>query len=110
MKLRYIETHYKVDEENKVVVAKSSFVINDGEISLTTITAQGIAMAKTEEFNPEIGKKVARARAEKAAYIKYRDFLKDRLKMIEKLKRVSEIEYNKVLNYIEHQKEYIKSF
>ena len=76
LKLRHLKHSFKIDTRNKVVVCKAKFRTFDGEEFLTT----GMAMAKNEEFNEEKGKKLARARAEKEAYLNQDnlDYIKNR--------------------------------
>ena len=109
MKLRYINTTFKVNAKHKVVQAHSSFVIIGGPKPIS-VSTEGIARAATEEFDEKKGKQLARARAEKKAYFIYRDVLKKCLKEIRLLDSELVGNLNKVEGYIIHQKEYIKSF
>ena len=63
-----------------------------------------------DTFNIEVGKKIARAKAEKEAFIQFKAML---LKYEDKLFQ-ARLEMSKVIDtmssHIEHQKEYIKSF
>ena len=67
-------------------------------------------MAKNEEFNEEKGKKLARARAEKEAFVKYSDYLKEKIKkQVDYLNSLGiSLEYT--AKNLKHQKVYIGTF
>lgn len=106
LKLRHLEHSFKIDVKNKVVVCKAKFKTFDGEEFFTT----GMALAKNENFNEETGKKLARARAEKEAFVKYSDHLKEKIKkQVDYLNSLGiSLEYT--AKNLKHQKEYIKTF
>ena len=106
LKLRHLKHSFKIDTRNKVVVCKAKFRTFDGEEFLTT----GMAMAKNEEFNEEKGKNLARARAEKEAFVKYSDYLKEKIKkQVDYLNSLGiSLEYT--AKNLKHQKVYIGTF
>lgn len=105
-KLKHLSSKCSIDKENKVVVCKATFIAFSDEIFMTT----GIAMAKNEEFDEEIGVKLAKARAEKEAFIKYSEILKGMIK--EETRYLNSLEFSLESNIknLEHQKEYIRTF
>lgn len=105
MKLTFLECKYHVSKENGTVVARAYFSFC-GE-KFNTI---GVARAKKEDFIPIEGKRLARARAEKKAYILVKNCIKDNIKCIEREKEISINSLNFYTQCIEHQNEYIKTF
>lgn len=111
MKLREETVSYKVLEANKVVIAEAEYRAYDTiGMPLHYFHTKGIAQAKHESFDENVGKRLARARAEKEAYIQYRDFLK--MKIHEHDNEINELSnaLNKALTHIENQKNYVKTF
>jgi len=104
-KMRQLEFSFKVDESNKVVVCNAKFGVPFDQINTV-----GVAIAKNEDFNLEKGKKLARARAEKNAYVKYNEILTNRIKIISKYKDNLEYTLNKNAEHLQNQKDYIKTF
>lgn len=104
-KVRSINCEYKVFPQSKTVVAKAVFKFQG-----ITFKTEGRAIAKNEEFDIEIGKKLARARAEKKAYIIARNEtecqLKDTNKLLDILINTSVF----LTECRDHQTDYIKSF
>lgn len=115
LKLQYRDITYKVNEEKGVVVALAYFYtplsmeVNANQY-INTIGIARLDKSAGDTFNIEVGKKIARAKAEKEAFIQFRTML---LKYEDKLFQ-AHLEMSKVIDtmssHIEHQKEYIKSF
>jgi cytochrome c biogenesis factor len=104
-KVKSVNCEYGVIPQRKTVVAKAKF-----EFQGVTFKTEGKAIAKNEEFNVEIGKKLARARAEKKAYIIARNKTECQIKDTNKL---LDILINTTVFLEEcrdHQTDYIKSF
>lgn len=112
MKLMNLSITYKVDKPHGVVVARVENMTSTSifRFSARTIVGIGIARATQEVFDEETGKRLARARAEKDAYIKYRQ-------LIQKFTKSTRLELDELRRALDHanscierQKEYIKSF
>ena len=106
LKLKHLDHYFKIDKKNKVVICKSTFIMFNGN----ELVATGIAQAKNEEFKEEIGKKLAKARAEKEAYVKYSEFLRTRIKKCSDRLYSYELSLDYTNKYLERQKAYIKKF
>lgn len=106
LKLRHLEHSFKIDKQNKVVVCKAKFRTFDGDEFLIT----GMAMAKNEEFNEKTGKRLARARAEKEAYVKYSDYLKEKIRKQTDYLNSLGISLEYTAKNLKHQKVYIGTF
>lgn len=115
LKLQFRDITYKVNEEKGVVVALASFYTPlcmevDADQYINTIGIARLNKNAGDTFNVEVGKKIARAKAEKEAFIQFKIIL---LKYEDKL-FLTRIEMSKAIDtmssHIEHQKEYIKSF
>lgn len=106
LKLRHLGYDFKIDEKNKVVVCKATFMMTNSRKIITT----GIAQAKNEEFKEEVGKKLAKARAEKEAFVRYAEILREQIrKNTDKLLSLElSLDYTK--KYLDRQKTYIKTF
>lgn len=111
MKLKNQDITYQVYPDKGIVTAVSK---NRAEILKPfyskNIITKGVARCPPEIFNINIGKKLARARAEQKAFLQYREILQDKLKPYQL--KVNEFQQNidKVNKCISHQREYIKSF
>lgn len=111
MKLRNKSITYQVYPNEGIITSViRSYVVHPRkqDLELTTV---GIAHCSPDDtFDENIGKKIARARAEKEAFIQYKRILKDMLK--QQCKEVSELQQHidTVDTYISQQREYIKSF
>lgn len=103
LKLKHLEHNFKVDKKNKVVVCKAWFRTFTG-MEISTI---GIAQAKNEEFNEETGKKLARARAEKEAFVFYSDYLKEKIKKQSDYLESLKVSLENTKKNLKHQKVYI---
>lgn len=115
LKLQFRDITYKVNEEKGVVVALANFrtplsMEAGANQCINTIGIARLNMSAGDTFNIEVGKKIARAKAEKEAFIQFRTML---LKYEDKLFQ-ARLEMSKAIDtmssHIEHQKEYIKSF
>lgn len=115
LKLQFRDITYKVNEEKGVVVALASFYTPlrmepDADQYINTIGIARLNKNAGDTFNIEVGKKIARAKAEKEAFIQFKTTL---LKYEDKLFQ-ARLEMSKAIDtmssHIEHQKEYIKSF
>ena len=115
LKLQFRDITYKVNEKKSVVVALANFrtplsMEAGANQCINTIGIARLNMSAGDTFNIEVGKKIARAKAEKEAFIQFRTML---LKYEDKLFQ-AHLEMSKAIDtmssHIEHQKEYIKSF
>lgn len=115
LKLQYRDTTYKVNKEKGVVVALAYFYTPlsmevDANQYINTIGIARLNKSEGDIFNIEVGKRIARAKAEKEAFIQFKKML---LKYEDKLFQ-ARLEMSKVIDtmssHIEHKKEYIKSF
>lgn len=115
LKLQFRDITYKVNEEKGVVVALANFYTplcmeTDADQYINTIGIARLNKNAGDTFNIEVGKKIARAKAEKEAFIQFKTML---LKYEDKLFQ-ARLEMSKAIDtmssHIEHQKEYIKSF
>lgn len=115
LKLQFRDITYKVNEEKGVVVALAYFrtplsMEAGANQCINTIGIARLNKSAGDTFDTEVGKKIARAKAEKEAFIQFKKML---LKYEDKLFQ-ARLEMSKVIDtmssHIEHQKEYIKSF
>lgn len=111
-KMHFGKMWYNVNKKKGTIVSIIQYYVYncDDNWNMYKRTVTGVAKASPKEFDIETGKKLARARAEKAAYQEYKEYIIKQLKMnnIEKEALVDRL--NRVNGYIEHQKEYIKTF
>lgn len=115
LKLQFRDITYKVNEEKGVVVALAYFYTPlSMEVGanqyINTIGIARLNKSTGDTFNIEVGKKIARAKAEKEAFIQFKTML---LKYEDKLFQ-ARLEMSKAIDtissHIERQKDYIKSF
>lgn len=118
-KLKCIDLQYKVNEEKGTVTAIETFTLpyslwlrltSQKSKDFTTIGVAKVNKEAGEVFNVEIGKKLARAKAEKEAFVQFKLMA---LEYREEALRALQIANNtieKMNDCILHQKEYIKSF
>ena len=115
LKLQFRDITYKVNEEKGVVVALAYFrtplsMEAGANQCINTIGIAKLNKSAGDTFNIEVGKKIARAKAEKEAFIQFKTML---LEYEDKLFQ-ARLEMSKAIDtmssHIEHQKEYIKSF
>lgn len=110
-KLKFGGVKYQVDESKKVVVAKLNTYWGTTKDSLNPIHTLGIARcAEDDKFDVKKGKQLARARAEKEAYIQYQNILCGLKKLSDDYSASCRYTINCLKDYIQHQKEYIKQF
>lgn len=115
LKLQFRDITYKVNEEKGVVVALAYFrtplsMEAGTNQCINTIGIARLNKSAGDTFNVEVGKKIARAKAEKEAFIQFRTMLLNYEKRVFQA-RLDIAEAIITMNsHIEHQKEYIKSF
>ena len=114
-KLQYRDITYKVNEEKGVVVALAYFYTPlsmevDANQYIHTIGIARLNKSTGDTFNIEVGKKITGAKAEKEAFIQFRTILPNyEKKVFQTYLDIAEAIIT-MSSYIEHQKEYIKSF
>ena len=115
-KLKCCDLQYKVNEEKGVVTAietfHAPFIIdfNTPSRHFVTIGTARVNKEAGDVFNVEIGKKLARAKAEKAAFVKFKLLnLTYRNELLQDLQKTDNT-IEKMNTNIQHQKEYIKTF
>lgn len=111
-KFEHRSIEYKVNNKKKTVTAIATFMKKtnafDGCPCFTTI---GVAKVKgNDKFNISTGMKIARAKAEKKAFIKYKEWSLEAIKRLEMIKKITENTVIKMNECIEHQKEYLSKF
>ena len=105
IKLTFMDCKYAVHEECGVVVATAKFkVLNEG------FSVQGKAKCLPCIFDEHEGKRLARARAERSAYIIARNYLRTMKKNIEKSLSITNISLDFFNDCISHQDDYIDTF
>ena len=115
-KLKCYDLQYKVNEEKGVVTAIETFVICipgctvNGRRDFTTVGVAKVNKEAGEEFNVEIGKKLARAKAEKEAFVKFKNITLRHKKFLLGHVQKTDNTIEKMKDCIQHQKDYIKSF
>ena len=110
-KLQCEDIEYVVNESKGIVTAIAHFHIPSYKFSEDDLRTVGIAKLDSKDtFDAKIGKRIARAKAEKEAYYQFKELVmeyRDRINN-EYLKAQNTI--SKMNCCIQHQKEYIKSF
>lgn len=115
LKLQFRDITYKVNEEKGVVVALAYFYTPlSMEVGanqyINTIGIARLNKSTGDTFNIEVGKKIARAKAEKEAFIQFKTMLLNyENKIFQARLDISKV-IDTMSSHIEHQKEYIKSF
>ena len=109
-KLQHVALEFKVNEVKKTVTAIEKFVIPKFRLKFTTVGVSKLNVEKGDTFDVETGKKLARAKAEKKAFSRFKAELKKFLKWNMALDDKLNATIEKMDNYIAHQKEYIKTF
>lgn len=109
-KLQHVALEFKVNEVKQTVTAIEKFVIPKFKLRFTTVGVSKLNTEKGDTFNVETGKKLARAKAEKEAFSRFKAELKKFLKWNMSLDDKLNATIEKMDNYIAHQKEYIKTF
>lgn len=115
LKLQFRGITYNVNREKGVVVALAYFYTPlSMEVGanqyINTIGIARLNKSSGDTFNIEVGKKIARAKAEKEAFIQFRTMLLNyENKIFQARLDISKV-IDTMSSHIEHQKEYIKSF
>lgn len=115
LKLQFRDITYKVNEEKGVVVALAYFrtplsMEAGANQCINTIGKAKLNKSAGDTFNIEVGKKIARAKAEKEAFIQFRTMLLSYEKKVFQAHLDIAEAIITISSHIEHQKEYIKSF
>lgn len=115
LKLQFRGITYKVNEEKGVVVALAYFYTPlSMEVGanqyINTIGIARLNKSTGDTFNIEVGKKIARAKAEKEAFIQFKTILLNYENKIFQARLDISKAIDIMSSHIEHQKEYIKSF
>ena len=115
LKLQFRDITYKVNEKKGVVVAQANFhtplsMKADANQCINTIGIARLNKSAGDTFNIEVGKKIARAKAEKEAFIQFRTMLLSYEKKVFQARLDIAEAIITMSSHIEHQKEYIKSF
>lgn len=115
LKLQFRDITYKVNEEKGVVVALAYFYTPlSMEVGanqyINTIGIARLNKSTGDTFNIEVGKKIARAKAEKEAFIQFKTILLNYENKIFQARLDISKAIDIMSSHIEHQKEYIKSF
>lgn len=105
IKLTFMDCKYAVHEECGVVVATAKFKFLHKEFSV-----QGKAKCLPCMFDEHEGKRLARARAERSAYIIARNSIKALKKDTEKALRIVNTSLDFFNDCISHQDDYIDTF
>ena len=105
IKLTFMDCNYAVHKDCGVVVATAKFKIF-GEV----LTVKGKSMCPPSMFDVNIGKKIARARAERSAYIIARNSIKALKKDAEKALSIVNTSLDFFNDCILHQDNYIDTF
>ena len=101
-KLQHVALEFKVNEVKQTVT--------EFKLRFTTVGVSKLNTEKGDTFDVETGKKLARAKAEKEAFSRFKAELKKFLKWNMALDDKLNATIEKMNNYIDHQKEYIKTF
>lgn len=115
LKLQFRDITYKVNEEKGVVVALAYFrtplsMEAGANQCINTIGIARLNKSAGDTFNIEVGKKIARAKAEKEAFTQFRTMLLNYEKRVFQVRLDIAEAIITMSSHIEHQKEYIKSF
>ena len=115
LKLQFRDITYKVNEEKGVVVALAYFrtplsMEAGANQCINTIGIARLNKSAGDTFNIEVGKKIARAKAEKEAFTQFRTMLLNYKKKVFQARLDIAETIITMSSRIEHQKEYIKSF
>lgn len=115
LKLQFRGITYKVNEKKGVVVALANFrtplsMEAGANQCINTIGIARLNKSAGDTFNIEVGKKIARAKAEKEAFTQFRTMLLNYEKKVFQARLDIAEAIITMSSHIEHQKEYIKSF
>ena len=109
-KLQHVALEFKVNKVKQTVTAIEKFIVPKFNFKFTTVGVSKLNTEKGDTFDVETGKKLARAKAEKEAFSKFKAEMKKFLKWNMALDEKIFATIEKMDNYIAHQKEYIKTF
>lgn len=109
-KLQHVALEFKVNEVEQTVTAIEKFIVPKFDFRFTTVGVSKLNTEKGDTFDVETGKKLARAKAEKEAFSRFKAELKKFLKWNMAFNNKLNATIEKMNNYIDHQKEYIKTF
>lgn len=109
-KLQHVALEFKVNEVKQTVTAIEKFIVPKFDFKFTTVGVSKLNTEKGDTFDIETGKKLARAKAEKEAFSRFKAEMKKFLKWNKALDKKISATIEKMDNYIAHQKEYIKTF
>ena len=109
-KLQHVALEFKVNEVKQTVTAIEKFIVPKFNLRFTTVGVSELNTEKGDTFDVETGKKLARAKAEKEAFSRFKAEMKKFLKWNMALDDMLNATIKKMDNYIAHQKEYIKTF
>lgn len=109
-KLQHVALEFRVNEVKKTVTAIEKFIVPKFKLRFTTVGVSKLNTEKGDTFDVETGKKLARAKAEKEAFSRFKAELKKFHKWNMALNDKLSATIKKMDNYINHQKEYIKTF
>lgn len=109
-KLQHVALEFKVNEVKQTVTAIEKFIVPKFKLRFTTVGVSKLNTENGDTFDVETGKKLARAKAEKKAFSRFKAELKKFLKWNMALDDKLNATIEKMNNYIDHQKEYIKTF
>ena len=109
-KLQHVALEFKVNEVKQTVTAIEKFIVPKFNFKFTTVGVSKLNTEKGDTFDVETGKKLARAKAEKEAFSRFKSEMKKFLNWNMTLNDKLNATIEKMNNYIDHQKEYIKTF
>ena len=109
-KLQHVALKFRVNEVKQTVTAIEKFIVPKFKLKFTTVGVAKLNTEKGDTFDVETGKKLARAKAEKEAFSRFKAELKEFLKWNMALDDKLSATIRKMDNYIDHQKKYIKTF
>lgn len=109
-KLKMVSYSYNVNEAKKTVTAVVKTKSCAGCYGKYHTTVGVAKCDDKDEFDVEIGKRIAKAKAEKEAYVQHKNYLYNHLKMLKYITDDLSKSYERTQYYIQHQKEYINSF
>lgn len=115
LKLQFRDITYKVNEKKGVVVALAYFrtplsMEAGANQCINTIGIARLNKSAGDTFNIEVGKKIARAKAEKEGFTQFRTMLLNYEKKVFQARLDIAEAIITMSSHIERQKEYIKSF
>ena len=115
LKLQFRDITYKVNEKKGVVVALAYFrtplsMEAGANQCINTIGIARLNKSAGDTFNIEVGKKIARAKAEQEDFTQFRTMLLNYEKKVFQARLDIAEAIITMSSHIEHQKEYIKSF